>query len=37
MAMEKGYFVQEGIEVEKVNFEAPNQIIDALMQGQLDF
>lgn len=37
MAMEKGYFVQDGIEVEKVNFEAPNQIIDALMQGQLDF
>jgi len=36
LAMEKGYFKQAGLNVELVKFEAPNQIIDALMQGQVD-
>lgn len=37
LAMEKGYFKDAGLDVELVNFEAPNQIIDALLQGQADF
>ena len=37
LAIEKGYFAQEGIAVEVVPFEAPNQIIDAIMAGQVDF
>lgn len=36
LAIEKGYFKDAGIEVEMVKFEAPNQIIDALLQGQVD-
>lgn len=37
VAVEKGYFKDAGLEVEIVNFEAPNQIIDAIMTGQVDF
>lgn len=36
LAIEKGYFKDAGLEVELVKFEAPNQIIDALLQGQVD-
>lgn len=37
VAMEKGYFKDAGLEVERVKFEAPNQIIDAIMNRQVDF
>ncbi len=37
VAVDKGYFAEAGIEVEIVKFEAPNQIIDAIMTGQVDF
>lgn len=37
VAIDKGYFKDAGIDVEVVKFEAPNQIIDALLQGQVDF
>lgn len=37
LAIEKGYFAEEGISVELVKFEAPNQIVDAIMLGQVDF
>jgi NitT/TauT family transport system substrate-binding protein len=36
IAIEKGYFTDEGLDVELIKFEAPNQIIDALLQGQVD-
>lgn len=36
-AIEKGYFKEAGLEIELIKFEAPNQIIDALLQGQIDF
>lgn len=35
LALEKGYFKDEGLEVEPVKFEAPNQIIDALLSNQV--
>ncbi len=37
LAMEKGYFKDAGLEIEFVKFESPNQIIDAIMQGKVDF
>lgn len=37
VAMDKGYFKDAGLDVEVVKFEAPNQIIDAIMTGQVDF
>ncbi|MBI4021610.1 MAG: ABC transporter substrate-binding protein [Candidatus Aenigmarchaeota archaeon] len=37
VALEKGYFAEEGLHVERVQFEAPNQIIDALLQDRIDF
>lgn len=37
MAIEKGYFKDAGLEVEAVKFDSPNQIVDALLQGNLDF
>jgi NitT/TauT family transport system substrate-binding protein len=37
LAIEKGYFKDAGINIELVKLEAPNQIIDGIMQGQLDF
>ncbi len=37
VAIEKGYFKQAGLDVELVPFQAPNQIIDAIMTGQVDF
>jgi NitT/TauT family transport system substrate-binding protein len=36
VAMEKGYFTDAGLDVERVKFEAPNQVIDALVSGQVD-
>jgi NitT/TauT family transport system substrate-binding protein len=36
LAIEKGYFKQEGIKIEYVRFDAPNQIIDAVMSGKVD-
>lgn len=37
VATEKGYFKEEGVEVERIKFEAPNQIVDALLSGSIDF
>ena len=37
LAIEKGYFKDAGIDVEAVKFEAPNQIVDAMMQDKVDF
>lgn len=37
LALEKGYFKEVGIDVERVKFEAPNQLIDAILSGQVDF
>ncbi|MFZ5365390.1 MAG: ABC transporter substrate-binding protein [Patescibacteria group bacterium] len=36
VAVEKGYFKDAGFDVELVKFEAPNQVIDAVMNGQVD-
>jgi NitT/TauT family transport system substrate-binding protein len=36
VALDKGYFKQAGINLELVKYEAPNQIIDAIMTGQVD-
>ena len=37
LAIEKGYFKEAGLDVEMVKFEAPNQIVDAVLNGQVDF
>ena len=37
VAIEKGYFKDEGIQVEAIKFESPNQIVDALLNNQVDF
>lgn len=37
MALEEGWFEEEGIDVELIKFESPNQIIDALLQNRVDF
>jgi NitT/TauT family transport system substrate-binding protein len=37
LSIDKGYFNDAGLEVEPVKFEAPNQIIDALIAGNVDF
>lgn len=37
LAIEKGYFKEAGIELQLIKMEAPNQIIDGIMQGTLDF
>ncbi len=37
LALDKGYFKEAGIEVELTQFEAPNQIVDALLSGKADF
>lgn len=36
-AIEKGYFSVAGLEVEAIKFENPNQIIDAVLAGRVDF
>jgi NitT/TauT family transport system substrate-binding protein len=36
VALDKGYFKEAGLDVEVIKFEAPNQIIDAVMSGQVD-
>ncbi len=37
LAIEKGYFKDARIDVDFESFNAPNQIIDALVQGRIDF
>lgn len=37
LAIEKGYFKDAGLDVEMIKFEAPNQIVDAMLNGQVDF
>jgi len=37
LALEKGYFEEEGIEVEAIKFDSPNLILQALVAGQVDF
>lgn len=37
MAMDKNYFTQAGIDAEMVKFESPNQMIDAIMLGKIEF
>src|SRR3989344_3642698 len=37
LAIEKGYFVAEGIEVEPIKFDSPNLILNAIVSGQVDF
>lgn len=37
LAIQKGYFKEAGLEVEAVRFENPNQIIDSLLSGNVDF
>ena len=36
LAIEKGYFSEAGINVEIIKFQSPNQIVDALLTGQVD-
>ncbi len=36
VALEKGYFKEAGLNVEVIRFDAPNQIIDALLQDKID-
>jgi NitT/TauT family transport system substrate-binding protein len=36
-AIEKGYFKEAGIDLQLIKMEAPNQIVDGIMQGNLDF
>lgn len=37
LAISKGYFAEADLEIEPVKFESPNQILDALMAGNVDF
>jgi NitT/TauT family transport system substrate-binding protein len=37
LAIEKGYFNDSGIKVEAIKFDAPNQIVDAMMQDKVAF
>lgn len=37
LALQKGYFKEAGIDAEFVKFEAPNQLIDAILSGSIDF
>ena len=37
VGIEKGYFKEAGLDVEALKFDAPNQIIDSLMNGSIDF
>src|SRR3989344_4250666 len=37
LAIEKGYFKDAGLDIEMTKFEAPNQIIDAIISWQVDF
>ncbi len=37
IALEKNYFKEVGIEVELIQFDSPNEIIDALIRDKLDF
>lgn len=37
LAVEEGYFTEAGLDVEVVKFENPNQIIDSLLAGSVDF
>jgi NitT/TauT family transport system substrate-binding protein len=37
LALDKGYFEQEGIKVEVTKFDSPNLLLQALASGQIDF
>ncbi len=37
LALEKGYFEEQGIHVEIVSFDSPNLLVQALVAGQIDF
>ncbi len=37
LSIEKGYFKEAGIDIEAIKFESPNQVIDALLSGQVQF
>jgi NitT/TauT family transport system substrate-binding protein len=37
VAKEKGFFEEEGLDAEMVQFKATNQVIDAAVQGKVDF
>ena len=37
LALEKGYFEEQGITVEVVSFDSPNLLVQALVAGQIDF
>jgi len=36
VAIEKGYFKDEGLNIEDTKFESPNQMIDSLISGNID-
>jgi len=36
LSLEEDYFKQEGIDVKLIKFESPNQMVDALIQGNID-
>lgn len=36
LALQKGYFKNAGIDAEFVKFEAPNQLVDAILSGNID-
>ena len=36
IAKEKGYFAQEGLDVKLVKFDSTNQMVEAILNGQLD-
>src|SRR3989338_1078083 len=37
LALEKGYFEEQGITVEVISFDSPNLLVQALVAGQIDF
>ena len=37
LAIDKGYFSEVGLKVEPIKFESPNQIVDALIAGNIEF
>lgn len=36
VAMEKGYFIREGLEIEPIKFQSSNQALEALVMGRVD-
>jgi len=37
VAIEKGYFKEAGVDVERIVFDSPNKVIESLMRDELDF